>query len=123
MIGLAQASEAQQRQGIDYTVRDGRDLGVAADGDLAVAAHLLNYAHDRAELNAMCSGIARCLKPGGRFMTVNGNPARDFSSRRPTGRCKRTTSGEVEGTPSAASGVTQNLAGKCWMGLCSSGER
>ena len=26
----------------------------------------------------MCSGIARCLKPGGRFVTVNCNPACDF---------------------------------------------
>ena len=78
MIGLARASEAQQRLGIDYIVEDGRDLGVATDYDLAVAAYFLNYAHDRAELNAMCSGIARCLKPGGRFVTVNCNPACDF---------------------------------------------
>lgn len=78
MIGLARTSEAQQRLGIDYIVGDGRDLGLAADYDLAVAAYLLNYAHDRAELNAMCSGIARCLKPGGRFVTVNSNPACDF---------------------------------------------
>jgi ubiquinone/menaquinone biosynthesis C-methylase UbiE len=78
MIGLARASEAQQRLGIDYIVGEGRDLGVAAEYDLAVAAYFLNYAHDRAELNAMCSGIARCLKPGGRFVTVNSNPACDF---------------------------------------------
>ena len=57
MIGLARASEAQQRLGIDYIVGDGRNLGVAANYDLAVAAYFLNYAHDRAELNAMCSGI------------------------------------------------------------------
>ena len=78
MIGLARASEAQHRLGIDYSVGDGRDLVVAADYDLAVAAYFLNYAHDRAELNAMCGGIARCLKPGGRFVTVNSNPACDF---------------------------------------------
>ena len=79
MIGLALASEAQQRLGIDYIVGDGRDPGVAADYDLAVAAYFfLNYAHDRAELGAMCRGIARCLKPGGRFVTVNCNPACDF---------------------------------------------
>jgi ubiquinone/menaquinone biosynthesis C-methylase UbiE len=78
MIGLARASEAQQRLGIDYIVGDGRDLGLAAGYDLAVAAYFLNYAHDRAELNAMCSGIARCLRPGGRFVTVNCNPACDF---------------------------------------------
>ena len=78
MIGLARASEAQQRLGIDYIVGDGRDLGVAANYDLAVAAYFLNYAHDRDELNAMCSGIARCLKPGGRLVTVNCNPACNF---------------------------------------------
>ena len=78
MIELARASEAQEPLGIDYIVGDGRDLGVAADYDLAVAAYFLNHAHDRAELNAMCSGIARCLKPGGRFVTVNSNPAGAF---------------------------------------------
>ena len=79
MIGLARANEAQQRLGIDYIVGDGRNLEpAAANYDLAIAAYLLNYAHDRTELNAMCSGIARCLKPGGRFVTVNCNPACDF---------------------------------------------
>jgi ubiquinone/menaquinone biosynthesis C-methylase UbiE len=78
MIGLARVSEAQQRLGIDYIVGDGRDLGPSAEYDLAVAAYFLNYAHDRAELNVMCGGIARCLKPGGRFVTVNSNPACDF---------------------------------------------
>ena len=65
MIGLAMVSEARQRLGIDYIVGDGRNFEVATDYDLAVAAYFLNYAHDRAELNAMCSGIARCLKPRG----------------------------------------------------------
>ena len=80
MINLARASEAEQRLGIDYIVGDGRNLGLAAEYDLAVAAYFLNYAHDRAELNAMCRGVARCLKPGGRFVTVNSNPACDFPS-------------------------------------------
>jgi ubiquinone/menaquinone biosynthesis C-methylase UbiE len=80
MVELARASEAQQRLGIDYIVGDGRELGVAADFDLAVAAYFLNYARDRAELDAMCRGVARCLRPGGRFVTVNSNPACDFSA-------------------------------------------
>ncbi len=80
MIGLARASEAQHRLGIDYVVGDGRDLRVSTGYDLAVAAYLLNYARDRAELDAMCRGIARCLQPGGRFVTVNSNPACDFPS-------------------------------------------
>src|SRR6516162_11622808 len=54
MIGLARASEVQQRLGIEYFVGDGRrDLAISADYDLAVAAYFLNYAHDRAELHAM----------------------------------------------------------------------
>jgi toxoflavin synthase len=80
MIELARASEAEYRLGIDYVVGDARHLGLAAEYDLAVAAWFLNYARDPAELDAMCSGIARCLKPGGRFVTVNCNPACDFPS-------------------------------------------
>jgi toxoflavin synthase len=80
MIELARASEAEQRLGIDYIVGDGRNLGLAAAYDLAVAAYFLNYAHDRAELNSMCSGVARCLKSGGRFVTANSNPACNFPS-------------------------------------------
>ncbi len=80
MIGLARASEAEQRLGIDYAVGDGRNLRLGPDYDLAVAAYLLNHARDRAELDAMCNGIARCLKPGGRFVTANCNPACDFPS-------------------------------------------
>ena len=78
MINLARASEAEQRLGIDYRVGDARNLGLDASYDIAVAAYLLNYAHDRAELAAMCNGIARCLKPGGRFVTVNCNPENYF---------------------------------------------
>ena len=80
MIALARASEAQQPLGIEYVVGDGRNLKVPVAYDLAIAAYLLNYARDRAELDAMCQGVARCLKPGGRFVTVNSNPACDFSS-------------------------------------------
>ena len=71
----------------------------------------------------MCSGIARCMKPGGRFVTVNSNPPRDFSSAPSYWEVRTyTTSGEVEGTPSVASGVPPSLASKCRMGLCSSRE-
>jgi toxoflavin synthase len=80
MIELARTSEARQPLGIEYIVGDGRDMKFGPVFDLAAAAYFLNYAHDRAELDAMCNGIARCLKPGGRFVTVNSNPAWDFSS-------------------------------------------
>ena len=78
MIALARVEEEGHPAGIDYLVQDGRCLTLAAEFDLAVAAYLLNYARDRSELGAMCQGVARCLKPGGRFVTVNTNPSLDF---------------------------------------------
>lgn len=80
MIELARQQEAQQPLGVQYLVGDGRNLEVSAPCDLVVAAYLLNYARDRAELAAMAAGIARCLKPGGRFVTVNSSPLLDFTS-------------------------------------------
>jgi toxoflavin synthase len=70
--------------------------------DFVVAAYLLNYARDRAELRAMCAGIADCLKPGGRFVTVNCNPALDFTaapSYRQYGFETRPVGAWREGTP------------------------
>lgn len=78
MIELARAQEAAQPLGIEYLVGDGRTLDFPEKCDLVAAAYLLNYARDRAELAAMCGGIARCLKPGGRFVTVNSSPLLDF---------------------------------------------
>jgi SAM-dependent methyltransferase len=79
MIGLARDEEAAHPLGIDYLVGDGKDLNLPGEYDLAVAAYLLNYARDRCELESMCRGIARCLKPGGRFVTVNTNPDLEFA--------------------------------------------
>lgn len=78
MVELARKQEAEHRLGITYQVGDARSLAFEGEFDLVVAAYLLNYARDRAELAAMCAGIARCLKPGGRFVTVNSNPASHF---------------------------------------------
>jgi len=80
MVELARNTEAEQRSGIDYIVGDGRDLGLGPAYDLAIAAYFLNYARNRTELDAMCVGVARCLKPGGRFVTVNCSPLCDFPS-------------------------------------------
>jgi toxoflavin synthase len=80
MIDLASSSEIRQPLGIEYIVGDGRDLNFGPTYDVAVAAYFLNYAHNRTELESMCNGIARCLKHGGRFVTVNNNPACDFPS-------------------------------------------
>ncbi len=75
MIALARSHEAQESLGIQYRVEDARATGPPEEFDLAVANWLLVYAHDRQELGAMCRGLARRIKPGGRFVTLTANPA------------------------------------------------
>jgi len=79
MVALGNRQEAESPLGIEYVVGDARALDPAERYDLAAAAYLLNYASTRAELRDMCDGISRSLKPGGRFVTVNCNPALDFT--------------------------------------------
>jgi len=78
MIELARRQEARQPLGIEYRVGDARELSAADQADVVAAAYLLNYAQTRAELAAMCGGVARALQSGGRFVTVNSNPALRF---------------------------------------------
>ncbi len=78
MIELARRQEALLDLGVTYLCGDATRLPPTAEYDLALAAYLLNYAHDRSELQAMCSAIAGVIKPGGRFITVNCNPERHF---------------------------------------------
>jgi ubiquinone/menaquinone biosynthesis C-methylase UbiE len=80
MIALARRQEAERPLNIRYLVADAREVLLDEPCDLVVAAYLLNYAATRAELAAMLQGVARCLKPGGRFVTVNSNPACHFPS-------------------------------------------
>lgn len=77
MIDLAKKQEAVHQQGINYIVGDARQLPDDTY-DLVMAAYLLNYAQTRDELFAMCDSIARSLKPGGRFVTVNSSPLLQF---------------------------------------------
>jgi ubiquinone/menaquinone biosynthesis C-methylase UbiE len=78
MVELARKQETAHRLGIEYVQGDAMALDMPEQFDVVVAAYLLNYARDRQELAAMCRGIAGALKPGGRFVTVNSNPALDF---------------------------------------------
>lgn len=80
MIDLARRQEERHQLGIEYVVADARHYAPSEPVDLVVAAYLLNYARTRDELQAMCDGIARCLKPGGRFVTVNSSPFLNFST-------------------------------------------
>lgn len=75
MIALGRSQEASEPLGIEYRVEDARAAGSPQAFDLAVSNWLLVYAHDRRELGAMCRGLARRIKPGGRFVTLTANPA------------------------------------------------
>ncbi len=102
MIELARKQEAQHQLGIHYVVGDARELPDENQYDLAIAAYLLNYAQNVEELQAMCNGIARSLKPGGRFITVNSNPELHFPtapSYRPYGFETQVQGAWQEGAP------------------------
>jgi SAM-dependent methyltransferase len=102
MIGLAEAEEARRPLGVEYRVGDVRALDVAGEFDLAFAAYLLNYARTAEELTQMCRGVARALRPGGRFVTVNSNPAEPtvaFPAAGAYGFSRRVEGELVEGAP------------------------
>jgi len=102
MIALATAQEVEQPLGIEYRVADALRLELPHQFDLVVAAYLLNYARERAELAAMCQGVARAVRPGGRFVTVNCSPLLDFRtapSFRKYGFETTIKDGPVEGAP------------------------
>ena len=102
MLGLAEAEEAQRPLGVEYRVGDVRTLEVPGEFDLAFAAYLLNYAHTVEELTQMCRAVARALRPGGRFVTVNSNPAEptvDFPAARAYGFSRRVEGELVDGAP------------------------
>lgn len=80
MIDLAMARENEARQGIEYFVGDARELPDLGQFDLVTAAYLLNYARDTRDLRSMLSGVARSLRPGGRFVTANANPFFDYAT-------------------------------------------
>jgi 2-polyprenyl-3-methyl-5-hydroxy-6-metoxy-1,4-benzoquinol methylase len=102
MIGLAEAEEEQRPLGVEYRVVDARTLEVPGEFDLVFAAYLLNYAHTADELTQMCRAVARALRPGGRFVTVNSNPAEptvEFPAARAYGFTRRVEGALVEGAP------------------------
>lgn len=75
MIELAVKEEAARPLGIGYVVADAAQLKLGETFDLVVASYLLNYAQSADQLRGMAEGIARHLRPGGRFVTINDNPA------------------------------------------------
>ena len=77
MIRHARREEERNPLGCQYEVHEVGAMPVLDDFDLAVAMYLLNYARTREELTAFCSSVFDQLKPGGRFIGFNDNPAND----------------------------------------------
>ena len=71
MVELAKAQEAVQRLGIDYVVGDGRNLELGAKLRSRRSRMCTDdYATRPRRTGRQCAeGMARCLKPGGRFVT------------------------------------------------------
>jgi 2-polyprenyl-3-methyl-5-hydroxy-6-metoxy-1,4-benzoquinol methylase len=74
MIALAREQEQAVPLGIEYLVSDVQHLPDLGRFDLVMAAYLLHYARNAAELGRMCERIAHHLPPGGRFVALNENP-------------------------------------------------
>jgi ubiquinone/menaquinone biosynthesis C-methylase UbiE len=102
MIELADKTEREDPLGVAYIVGDAQSIKVPGSFDLVVAAYLLNYARSPEEMLAMCGTISGSLKPGGRFLTVNNNPAQhvsQFDATRKYGFVKSTRDEIANGTP------------------------
>lgn len=102
MIDLAEAEEARTELGIDYRQGDARSITLTEGRDIVFAAYLLNYAKNYDEMVEMGKAIARNLKPGGRFITVNNNPddpPSNFSTGKAYGFTKHLEGALVEGAP------------------------
>lgn len=74
MLRTAQEIEQSSQLGIDYRSGDASQLPALGSFDVILGVYLLHYAPSLASLQAMCQGIARNLKPGGRFVSFVLNP-------------------------------------------------
>jgi SAM-dependent methyltransferase len=75
MIDLAVSQEQGQPLGCEYVVADAAALDRLGEFDIVVGVYLLNYARTAEELARFCERIAQNLRPGGRFVGFNDNPA------------------------------------------------
>jgi SAM-dependent methyltransferase len=84
MIALARAEETRRTLGIEYVNEDASTFTPGRPFDLVVAAYLLNYARSEEQLLGMCQAVARCLKPGCRFVAVNNSLTQPVAAFRAT---------------------------------------
>lgn len=78
MIERARLRESEAPLGIRYQVGDAARLGTVGAFDLVVACYLFNYARTAEELLSFVRTAAANLKPGGRLVGINDNPATAF---------------------------------------------
>ncbi len=74
MIELAEQQESEHALGIEYLCSDVKEMPDLGEFDLVVAAYLLHYSENAADLLTMCQQIRRSLALDGRFITLNENP-------------------------------------------------
>lgn len=80
MVALAQKIETAKPLGIRYEVADAANVEKLGEFDIVLGSYLLNYARNPEHLAQFCRAIAKNLKPGGRFVGINDNPANALSS-------------------------------------------
>jgi hypothetical protein len=74
MITLAQHEEEAHLLGIAYVVGEAETMDRLGVFDPVTAAYLLGHATSPDQLAAMCQGVVKQLKPGGRFVALTLNP-------------------------------------------------
>lgn len=102
MIALARKMEANEPLDITYEVHDASISRTFGDFDIVVASYLFNYAQSKAQLVAFCANIFKNLRPGGRVVGMNDNPANDpqhYALYRPYGFTKSAPLPRKEGDP------------------------
>ncbi len=103
MIDMARSEETARPLGIDYHVSSAQDLDLGETFDIVFAAYLLNYARSLDELAAFARSVTKHLRPGGRLIGINNNPAhppQHYAATRPFGFVKNLPPGTalVNGT-------------------------
>jgi SAM-dependent methyltransferase len=102
MITLAEKAEENWPLGCRYEVYDVANMPILCQFDLVTAMYLLNYARSREELAAFCRAAFEQLRPGGRFLGVNDNPANNpahYDLYRKYGFIKKSPGNRQEGDP------------------------
>ncbi|MEI8348557.1 MAG: class I SAM-dependent methyltransferase [Candidatus Omnitrophota bacterium] len=75
MLAIARDQEKIKPLGVEYECFNAASLPVLGKFDVVTAAFLLHYSKTKEELSEICKNVCLNLKPGGKFVTLNLNPA------------------------------------------------